>query len=361
MNERQKKMYERAKKEFERQGCTLKSMEYVNNSTKLDYICKRGHEHSIRWGDFQYGYGCPICDKERRHAALRFGIERVAEIFDEKGFILESKEYTNANTKLDCICKKMGHKCSISLSSVRLINGCAACSKEDIISGVVSRVVKQLNKFELTLLTPVSDINTRDKIVYECSEGHRHAISPTNIMYFNGCQICNEMVRCEKMFKIVKRSFNDRDWVLVSTEYVNAYSKLDYVCDKGHKHQVSWHDFNKIKKCPTCAWLHRIGSSNPNWKGGISKNPYCPIWNKEFKEIIKNRDGCVCQNPYCKHIDSVLAVHHIDFDTMNCDPSNLITVCSSCNSMANFDREWHIAWYQTLMNKKYGYIYKENR
>jgi hypothetical protein len=29
-------------------------------------------------------------------------------------------------------------------------------------------------------------------------------------------------------------------------------------------------------------------------------------------------------------------------------------VCRSCNARANFDRYWHIHWYQAIINKRYG-------
>jgi len=35
---------------FAKEGYTLLSKVYTNNSTKLDYICPKGHRHSIVWG-----------------------------------------------------------------------------------------------------------------------------------------------------------------------------------------------------------------------------------------------------------------------------------------------------------------------
>lgn len=101
------------------------------------------------------------------------------------------------------------------------------------------------------------------------------------------------------------------------------------------------------------------GEGHPNWRGGISCEPYCQVWSdKEYKESIKQRDKYMCQNPYCSKQDNIICIHHIDYDKKNCVPGNLITVCRSCNVKANFDREWHTAWYQTIMNHRYGYKYK---
>jgi len=95
----------------------------------------------------------------------------------------------------------------------------------------------------------------------------------------------------------------------------------------------------------------RCGSGNPNWRGGLSKLPYCPVWTDTFKKEVKERDNYQCQNPFCESPDAILAVHHIDYNKKNCDPENLITLCHIDNSRANFDRQWHQAFYMAIMEK----------
>jgi len=96
------------------------------------------------------------------------------------------------------------------------------------------------------------------------------------------------------------------------------------------------------------------GENNPNWKGGIAHDSYCPVWlDKEYKETIKERDGYQCLNPDCGKNSDRLFLHHIDYNKKNCHPFNLITVCASCNSKANFNRDWHTAWYQAIILNRY--------
>jgi len=61
------------KQKFEEEKCKLLTEEkdYENNQTKLDYICPRGHKHSICWNNFQQSLKnnkccCPKCNKEDR-------------------------------------------------------------------------------------------------------------------------------------------------------------------------------------------------------------------------------------------------------------------------------------------------------
>ena len=92
-----------------------------------------------------------------------------------------------------------------------------------------------------------------------------------------------------------------------------------------------------------------LGSDNPNWLGGKSFEPYCHVWtDREFKQDIMERDGFECRNPDCRKGDSNLVIHHLDYDKKNCHPSNLITLCNSCNARANFHREFWQSFYRLL-------------
>ena len=117
------------------------------------------------------------------------------------------------------------------------------------------------------------------------------------------------------------------------------------------------------KKHPEISERQR-GENNSNWKGGISKNEYCPIWrDEEYKKSIRDRDNNECQNPNCWHTADHLhlGVHHIDGDKKNCNPKNLISLCRSCNTRAegnkDVSREWWQELYQYIMTEKYGYEY----
>ena len=97
-----------------------------------------------------------------------------------------------------------------------------------------------------------------------------------------------------------------------------------------------------------------LGVKNPNWKGGISCEPYCDVWlDKEYKESIKERDGYMCLNPQCSKFSLRLCLHHINYNKKDCSPNNLITLCNSCNCQANFERLWHKSWYNAIINRRY--------
>lgn len=79
---------------------------------------------------------------------------------------------------------------------------------------------------------------------------------------------------------------------------------------------------------------------HPRWNGGKSFEPYTTEFNKQLKELIRQRDGYACQLCGVPEIECCerLHIHHIDYNKENCLPSNLISLCRGCNARANSNR-----------------------
>lgn len=108
-------------------------------------------------------------------------------------------------------------------------------------------------------------------------------------------------------------------------------------------------------------WM--CGENHPAYIDGRSKEKqkYCILFNDfEFRSMILQRDNNKCMNPCCtgnKDRFNRLDLHHIDYNKMNCNPDNIITLCHSCHSRSNYDRKWHKSWYRAVMYRRYGYEY----
>jgi len=94
-------------------------------------------------------------------------------------------------------------------------------------------------------------------------------------------------------------------------------------------------------------------------RSGISDYPV--KFNTELIGKIKKRDVYICQNCKISEFKSVLinnlrlSVHHIDYNKKNIKPTNLITLCVSCNSKANYRREY----WQNFYSDKISEIYRK--
>ena len=296
---------EYVRESFELEGYTLLSNEYINNRTKLEYRCNKGHRHSINWAMWNSGDRCPYCSKK-----IKLTLDEIRSSFESDGYTLISDEYKNNKQKLNFICPN-GSKHSIRWN--------------------------------------------------DWQQGHRCI-----------CSLCDNRIKVT--ISEIRSEFEKEGYTLLSGSYKNIITKLNYVCPNGHKHSISWHDWQQGHRCPcyvcqiekyTKIAIAISGPGHPNWQGGKSFEQYCEAWkDKEYKKDIRNRDENRCLNPYCNSPDpSDLTIHHINYDKKDCRPSNLITVCRSCNSKANYNRKWHQSWYQTVLKNRYniGVINHEQR
>lgn len=81
---------------------------------------------------------------------------------------------------------------------------------------------------------------------------------------------------------------------------------------------------------------------HPRWEGGKSFEAYPLGWNNTFREQIRYRDGYQCQVCGKPEIEEgrKLSVHHINYDKKDLSLANLITLCISCHTRTNSNREY---------------------
>jgi hypothetical protein len=342
------------KKEFKKKDYILLTKVYKNSKQKLDYICPKGHKSSIIWDSWKAGHGCPYCANN-----VKLNIEFVKKEFKKEGYVLLTVEYKDSKQKLNYVCPK-GHKHSISWSKWKFGRRCPRCSAIRIGKKLrlgIDFIRKEFKKEGYILLTTEYE-NSNQKLDYICPKGHKHNISWGSWQNGSRCYYCHGTIKPTIGF--IKAEFKKAGYTLLTKVYRNGLQKLEYVCPIGHNHAISWGNWKNGYRCPICAVIKNSGPTHYNWQGGISCEPYCQNWTKEFKEFIKERDSYRCQNPYCNSKNPKdLTVHHIDYNKKNCGSENLITVCRSCNSKANTDRTWHKSWYQAVLYRKY--YDKENR
>jgi 5-methylcytosine-specific restriction endonuclease McrA len=106
-------------------------------------------------------------------------------------------------------------------------------------------------------------------------------------------------------YEFVKNQFENEGYELISKEYKGSYEKLDYICPSGHVYNIKWYSWQQGKRCFYCA-------SN------------------------------------VKH--TIEFIRYIDYIKKHCDPDNLITLCNSCNTRANFNRRYYTWLYKSIMN-----------
>lgn len=96
----------------------------------------------------------------------------------------------------------------------------------------------------------------------------------------------------------------------------------------------------------------RKGKKHWNWRGGVSHSRYCPKFNEEIREYIRDKYGRFCiicgkdeEENGCKQ-----SVYHVDYNKMQgCEEHEwrLVPLCTSCHIKSNFNRKE----YERLLRK----------
>jgi len=225
-----------------------------------------------------------------------------------------------------------------------------------------SDLKKIINNEGYELLTLESEYKKlHSKIKLKCSKNHeffKRADAFKNMK--QRCTICSNKARKKYSIEFIKNICKKEGYICLSTDYKNIFDMLSLICPNGHEIKMRMDGFilqgYRCKKCSDKeAGKKRSLEKHHWWKGGICREPYCFEFTNDLKHYIKDRDKNLCINPYCSKKSKKLHIHHIDYNKKNCDPSNLITICNSCNSKANEDREWHTKWYKTIINNRRYY------
>ena len=76
---------------------------------------------------------------------------------------------------------------------------------------------------------------------------------------------------------------------------------------------------------------------------------------RNIRESIRDRDNhkCQCCHKIEEELNETLAVHHIDYNKQNCEDTNLISLCNSCHSKTNTNRDYWFAYFTEIINSIY--------
>lgn len=139
---------------------------------------------------------------------------------------------------------------------------------------------------------------------------------------------------------------------LATREKISKSNKDHISWNKGRKGAYSDKAREKMSKAQEKRFRNK--ENHPNWQGGISFKPYPAEFDRQLKELIRQRDNYQCQKCGCPEVENIekLSIHHIDYNKQNCLPSNLIALCRRCNCAVNFNREYWTEYFQSLFEEE---------
>lgn len=190
--------------------------------------------------------------------------EEVKNIVESQGSILLSKEYINNRTSLDLICE-CGEPFSKSFDNMKRYDRyvCNECSDKltrknrSIPYNVIKR---NIEKEGYKLVTKKLEyVNTETKLVVLCSQGHSYEVFyNTFISGGKRCRKCYNQKTKERLtipYKEIKEHIESIGYFLLTkeNEYVDTKSRIEVVCDKGHKYPTRANTIRSGKRCRKCS------------------------------------------------------------------------------------------------------------
>ena len=229
------------KSSFESEGYTLLSTNYTGCTQKLEYICPKGHRHSITFDKWLGGRRCFYCNGN-----IKLSNDYVKHALEKEGYTLLS-EYTNSNTKFMFKCNN-GHTGEMKWDHWRDGHRCAECAgnKKNSFDDIKNMFEKEGYK----LLNSTYE-NSHSSMEYICPNGHKGSILYYNWISGNRCLECSG--KSKKTIEFIKNEVNKDGYILFTDKYLNCDQKLHLVCPNGHDYFVSWDNWNHSKsRCPKC-------------------------------------------------------------------------------------------------------------
>ena len=180
--------------------------------------------------------------------------EFVNKLFEDDGYILSSKEYISAHTKLEYICPE-GHQNSMTWANWQQGARCPDCAGN---KKLTREFIKQDFEEKDYTLSSKEYLGAHTKLDYICPAGHQNSMTWANWITGYRCPDCAGNMKLTHKF--VKSKFEKNNYILSSKEYINSNTKLYYVCPKGHEGSMRWDDWQQGVRCSKCSYAD--GSSN---------------------------------------------------------------------------------------------------
>ena len=228
------------------------STEYINVDSKLVWKCDKGHIWKATPYKIKLGQWCPICSISIRAEKKKLSIDVMKKIADERGGNCLSDKYIDSHTKLNWVCKN-GHEWKATPNKINSGQWCPICSAKD--RGKKRRLtiieMQQLAFEKDGECLSEKYINSKSKLQWRCKKGHEWKATPNQINSGRWCPSCGGTLKLtiQEMMKIA----HNRGGICLSKKYINNREKLKWQCSEGHVWE-SRPDKIKIGKwCPECS------------------------------------------------------------------------------------------------------------
>jgi len=226
--------------------------EYTNSREHLAWECREGHRWWASTDNVHYRNSwCPRCAVAGNAAERRrLNLERMQALAAERGGRCLSSEVVNGLTEFQWECAK-GHRWSGSAQALIYKVWCPTCRGDPKIKNAWKVALAQAKKHGGACIGG-HDRETKQSVRWRCAAGHEFTNSPYRVAAGGWCPLCSgHRLSIEHMQTMAA----ERGGRCISRKYVDAKTKLQWECDKGHRWWAMPGGLrNAGSWCPECAW-----------------------------------------------------------------------------------------------------------
>ncbi len=195
LNDKYSEILTDLKKRVEKHNGRMLSNKYLGSNIKLEFECKNGHKWKTLASNIKSGRWCPECAKINRNNSKKLSIKEMQLIADQKGGKCLSKKYINFHTKLEWECSE-GHIWKAKPSHIKSGSWCPKCDSKR--RGLARRKsiedAQELAKQHGgKCLSKKYDVYP-NKLLWQCSKGHKWLSTYTNIQSGRWCPECAKQI-----------------------------------------------------------------------------------------------------------------------------------------------------------------------
>lgn len=245
----------------ERDGHCL-STDYESTRVPMAWQCAQGHRWQATFASIKRGSWCPVCAGLGRRDTL----ETMQQVAIQRGGRCLSEEYVNCTNALLWECGK-GHRWQAVPASVKHRSWCPVCAR-DALRNTLERVQGIARQRGGECLSS-QYINGATPLTWRCAKGHTWQAEPARIVQGAWCRLCyyDSMRSNIKAMQVMAQA---RGGHCLSEHYVDAQTKLQWMCSIGHTWSAPPLSITQGHWCPLCSYLAKCRSAR-------TRSRYLPV------------------------------------------------------------------------------------
>ncbi|MCU7667489.1 hypothetical protein [Bacillus thuringiensis] len=227
----------------EHNGMCLSTEMLSSKEDNLEWKCEKNHIWTSHFYSVKNGSWCPTCAiKGRGPNSKKWTIESLQKLAESRGGNMLSSEYIDQYLHLIWECEH-GHQWNAALNDVRNGSWCPLCRKVSL------EQVQEAAAVHNGKCLTTSWKNVRDKLLWECENGHQFTKLYNEVKSGFWCQECKR----DEYFRNAQRKAIEFGGKCLSEKYEHSDVKLRWECEHGHTWESRYHSVMSGHWCYVCS------------------------------------------------------------------------------------------------------------